>query len=236
MKHIKNHKIFLLLSCLLPVLLGGCAISTLPADIPVPEDSQPSQEFPVPEGSQASQEFPILEGSQTSQEFSVPEGSQLSQEFSAPSSDAAPGGPQIEEEYSELTKRVSLDGTYGTITLSLPYDWNYSLCPEQSDSLTVCDYAILIHPEAAEEGYLEIGYAPLFGTCGTGLTEKEITLAGETASVGYYNDESSFSFLVFTGQKEHLLVLPSSITDWSDSDLEEIWSILDSLEWVPAGV
>lgn len=202
MKHIKNHKTFLLLSCLLPVLLGGCAISTLPADIPVPEDSQ------------------------TSQNFSVPEGSQLSQDFSAPSSDTTPGEPQIEEEYFELTKRVSLDGTYGAITLSLPDDWNYSLC----------DNSILIHPESAEEGYLEIGYTPLFGTCGTRLTEKEITLAGETASVGYYDNESSFSFLVFTGQKEHLVVLPSSITDWSDSDLEEIWIILDSLEWVPAGV
>ena len=185
MKHIKNHKTFLLLSCLLPVLLGGCAISTLPADIPVPEDSQTSQDFSVPKDSQ------------TSQDFSVPEGSQLSQDFSAPSSGATPEEPQIEEEYFELTKRVSLDGTYGTITLSLPDDWNYSLC----------DNSILIHPESAEEGYLEIGYTPLFGTCGTGLTEKESTL-----------------------------VLPSSITDWSDSDLEEIWIILDSLEWVPSGV
>lgn len=51
------------------------------------------------------------------------------------------------------------------------------------------------------------GHAPLFGTCGTGLTEEESTL-----------------------------VLPSSITDWSDSDLEEIRIISDSLEWVPAGV
>lgn len=48
---------------------------------------------------------------------------------------------------------------------------------------------------------------PTSGTYGTGLAEEESTL-----------------------------VLPSSITDWSDSDLEEIRIILDSLEWVPAGV
>lgn len=95
---------------------------------------------------------------------------------------------------------ISQSGPYGRIWVTLPAGWKYDLCPVDDEKLFMGDYGIHIYPETVTDGFVEIAYAPSFGVCGTGLKEEQMTIAGDTANVGYYDGSKIWSFVSFRGK------------------------------------
>lgn len=78
---------------------------------------------------------------------------------------------------------------------------------------------------------MEVGYIESFGVCGTGLESEEITLAGEKASVGTYDEHEFWDFISFTGENEHIVALTSSVESWWPEYDEQVMEILDTLKF-----
>ena len=83
---------------------------------------------------------------------------------------------------------ASAGGPYGRITVTLPDGWIYEEAPVDSEKMIYGLYGIILKPENVSEGQMELFCTDSFGVCGTGLESKEITLAGNTVSVGTYDD------------------------------------------------
>lgn len=83
--------------------------------------------------------------------------------------------------------------TCGQFSISIPEGWTSELESGEDGSLFM-----VIRPPR-ETGAIKVGYQPGFGVCGTGLTEKQVTIAGREALAGYYDGSSQWSFIAFTG-------------------------------------
>lgn len=72
---------------------------------------------------------------------------------------------------------VLLKGPYGTLTLQLPEEWNYEIQTEEQDTV----YGISFYRGEDKENEVLVKYEKDYPgeTCGTGLEEKKIRLAGE---------------------------------------------------------
>jgi len=130
---------------------------------------------------------------------------------------------ETEEEKGILLKQ---EGPYGAISLSVPSDWKYRLCPVDDTNLRNADYGIQFYP-AQKDGFIEIGYTQMFGVCGTGLDETETTIAGQHAYIGTYDNRKRWDFISFTDCK--IVALNCSTEAWTDEEFEEVMHILNTI-------
>ena len=110
---------------------------------------------------------------------------------------------------------VSLKGPYGTLTLQLPEEWNYEIQTEEQDTV----YGISFYRGEDKENEVLVKYEKDYPgeTCGTGLEEKKIRLAGEKAL-----EESRDGFasgiweeIVFLGEKSDIHIInPCGESAW----------------------
>ena len=123
-----------------------------------------------------------------------------------------------------------LSGPYGTLSLHLPALWDYDLLEPNNDDLRSGLYSIRFHPRRSS-GYVEVGYYDQFGVCGTGLAEETVTLAGQEASKGVYDDHPYWDFIAWRGDLEGIAALQSeeSGLGWSPQEQQTALEILDSV-------
>lgn len=126
-------------------------------------------------------------------------------------------------------KEITQGGPYGSISLSLPDGWSYELCAVDDEKLLSGDYGIHIFPDAASDGYVEVAYISSFGVCGTGLKEETVTLAGDSANVGYYDGSKIWEFVVFGGDNTKIVAMTSSVDSWWTDYSDQVMEILDTL-------
>lgn len=125
---------------------------------------------------------------------------------------------------------ISVSGSAGTITLTIPEGWSFNLCPEGSDSLELADYGIQFYPEDSIEGCIEVGYLENFGTTDTGVVKQETTLAGDTAMIITFEDAGPWTFITFEGENEGIISCADTAGWWLTEKEEEVFSILDTLQ------
>jgi hypothetical protein len=130
---------------------------------------------------------------------------------------------------------VTVDGPKGSVSITLPEGWSYTICNVDDDNLLSADYAIQFSPENEGDGYIEVGYNSSFGVCGTGLEEVETTLAGETANIGYYDGKKVWEFVTFDGANEGIVAVASQNEKWEQKEIDEALTILDTLVYRPEG-
>lgn len=111
----------------------------------------------------------------------------------------------------------------GDLSLAIPGDWEYTLEPGEDNSLMIA-----LHPAGAV-GALKIGYMPYFGVCGTGLTEKQTTIAGMEANVGYYDGGKDWTFITFRVDGETYVVLKDSVGGWWSDHADTVDQILETI-------
>lgn len=129
------------------------------------------------------------------------------------------------------TSKVMVAGPYGGISLDIPADWAYTCCEVDNENLYSVSYGIQFHPVDETEGFIELGYIPMFGVCGTGLEIENDTIANSDATIGYYDGSSNWTYVTFSGDKEKIVALAMDADAWDSSNMEEALSILDSLEF-----
>lgn len=143
------------------------------------------------------------------------------------------GQTQISAEGVLAGINVCAPGPYGKLSLVLPVDWVYQPYASGSENSSSGSYGMWIRPADQESGYIDICYMKSFGVCGTGLKQETITLAGDTASVGTYDEHPMWNFIVFHGINEGIWVQNVMADSWPSADQEKILRILDTLEKDP---
>lgn len=128
---------------------------------------------------------------------------------------------------------VSVSGAKGTIQIDLPEDWSWETYIPEHDTPEMEAYGMRIYPDAVSEGYIELVYIESFGVCGTGLEETEITLAGDTAFVGTYDNGKTWNFISFQGKNQGIVALERFAHGWLDDYEEQALSILNTLKFEP---
>ena len=121
------------------------------------------------------------------------------------------------------TREVTFSEGGASITLQIPEGWSYCVTSLEENEYNA---GITFWPTGREEGVLRFDYYPRgFGVCGTGLETEEIELAGQTVSVGTYDNESLWTFLSFGGD---FAVWGENHESWWAEYGETAMEILDS--------
>ena len=128
---------------------------------------------------------------------------------------------------------VYAPGPYGELSVILPEGWVYQPYASGSENSSSGSYGMWIKPADQDTGYIDLCYMKNFGVCGTGLKQETMTLAGETASVGTYDEHPMWNFIVFHGINEGIWVQNVMADSWPSADQEKIFSILNTLKMDP---
>ena len=126
---------------------------------------------------------------------------------------------------------IAQGGPYGKISISLPDGWNYELCPIDSDNMINGLYGMHFYPKTADDGYVELAYVDNFGVCGTGLEEEEVTIAGNQANIGTYDNNTYWDFIAFGGEYRGIVALTYSVGDWWSEYDSQVMDILETLSF-----
>lgn len=113
---------------------------------------------------------------------------------------------------------------YANMALALPEGWEYEL--QEYDPHAMC-FGISFRPEG-EMGWVRLQFwTEIFGVCGTGLEEKDVTLAnGLRATQGYYDGSESWSFMVFDDLPGSYVVQREGVDGWWERQEDTVMSIL----------
>lgn len=115
------------------------------------------------------------------------------------------------------------------LSLIIPEGWEYAT--HETTPLTAdLAYTFFIEfwPEGKNEGSILFTYDENFGVCGTGLTSEEIVLGGHAGSMGTYDNNSVFSFIVF--DREYVVHNVGADKWWNEHGTEAM-KILDTIDY-----
>ena len=117
------------------------------------------------------------------------------------------------------------------LSLIIPDGWEYATYETlEHKELSDLAYTFFIEfwPEGETQGSLLFAYDENFGVCGTGLTSEEVIFGGHIGSMGTYDNDSMFSFIVFD---QYYVILNFGADNWWNEHGTEAIEILDTLEY-----
>lgn len=76
------------------------------------------------------------------------------------------------------------------------------------------DFGIRFWPVGHDEGSVSVYYMNFFGVCGTGLSQRMITVGGREAYEGTYDSETLWDFIHFTGDYTHFVMENRNAEAW----------------------
>lgn len=117
-------------------------------------------------------------------------------------------------------------GAYSNITLTIPYDWEYTT--ERGNNPD--EYCISFWPADQTEGKIKMWYYTAFGVCGTGLEEKEITVGEYEAWQGTYDNKKVWDFISFRGMPGSYVAMNEGADKWWSQYGDEAMQILSSVK------
>lgn len=117
-------------------------------------------------------------------------------------------------------------GPYSNITLTIPYDWEYTTGRGNNPD----EYCISFWPADQTEGKIEIWYYTAFGVCGTGLEEKEITVGEYEAWQGTYDNKKVWDFISFRGMPGSYVAMNEGADKWWNRYGDEAMQILGTVK------
>ena len=126
---------------------------------------------------------------------------------------------------------VGIGGPYGEITVEKRDGWSIEAAPVDSGKLSYGLYGLILKPEDAKDGQIEVFCIDGFGVCGTGLETEEMTLAGYTAYMGTYDDHEHWDYILIKGEKPEIVAQHTECDSWTDVMWEEALSILDTVRF-----
>jgi hypothetical protein len=133
-------------------------------------------------------------------------------------------------EPEKVQEEITQSGAYGSISIVLPNGWSYVLCSD-SESLINGKYGIRFYPDDVSEGYVEIAYTDIVGLCGTGLSEEEVTLAGDKAFICTYDNKTYWDLVIYGGNNKGITAFTYDTGDWWEQYGNQVLDILDTLSF-----
>ncbi len=115
---------------------------------------------------------------------------------------------------------------HSNIALTIPYDWKYEVERREDSN----DYCISFWPADQTEGKIKMWYFDVFGVCGTGLKQEEITVGAYTAHKGTYYDDKMWYFIRFANTPGYYVAINDGAEKWWDQYGEEAMQILSTIQ------
>lgn len=141
----------------------------------------------------------------------------------------------MEDSKEEGTINESSDvfviGPYGKISVTVPDGWVAEKAPMDSNKMMYGLYGLILKPETASAGQIELFCIDMFGVCGTGLDSTQMELAGTTVNVGTYDNNSHWDFITFRNDKPQIVAQHTDCSSWTDEMWDEALSILDTVKF-----
>lgn len=122
---------------------------------------------------------------------------------------------------------------FGGISLNLPEGWEYDtfeggdfFSPDEDAE----NYGINIWPTGSNGGKISIEFCPYFAVCGTGLSQKKITVGAYEALMGIYGNDDVWTFITLSGEPQHdYVILNDGAEEWWSDFEDEAVAILNTL-------
>ena len=139
-----------------------------------------------------------------------------------------PDAPKENDPDDEDEGVLSVKGPYGEISVEMPDNWSGEAVPVDADGLTYGLYGLILKPEEADDGRIEIAFMDSFGVCGTGLREYKQNLAGRNVTEGIYDDHVYFDYIVFKDEDPQIVVQHTDCSSWTEEIWDEAYMMLES--------
>ena len=130
-------------------------------------------------------------------------------------------------------------GPYGEISVDVPAGWTARECQVDEEGMMYGLYGLILKPDSASDGQIELFCSDSFGVCGTGLVQKDITLAGSKATIGTYDEHENWDYIVLgegdpQKTKARIIAQHTDCDSWTEEMWEEALLILDTMRFDPA--
>jgi len=140
------------------------------------------------------------------------------------------------EEPDDGLQNASVGGPYGEISVDVPADWSVKTIHVDEEGLMYGLYGLILKPEKASDGQIELFCTDSFGVCGTGLVQEEITLASGKATVGTYDEHKYWDYITFgegdpNKTKCQIVAQHTNCDSWTEEMWEEALLVLDSMKF-----
>ena len=132
---------------------------------------------------------------------------------------------------TQTATSASIGGPYGHISVSLPAGWIAEEAPTDSNKLMYGLYGLIIKPETASEGQIELSCVERIGICGTGLESTAIELAGIAAYIGTYDGHERWDFITIGNDNPQIMVQHTDCSSWTDEMWDEVLTVLDTMKF-----
>ncbi len=126
---------------------------------------------------------------------------------------------------SETTERYTIcEYKYCRIGLEIPDDWMYETQEKDGECY------IRLRPKSVDNGWIVLQCTSYpFTVCGTGLKTEKTTIGGYNASVAYYDNNKTFSFISFESVPGEYVVRNMENSDWFGKYEKEFMEILETV-------
>ncbi len=150
-----------------------------------------------------------------------------------PDHDAVPdAGVAAETDAASAARsEASIRGPYGTITVELAENWNYTASAVDEEKLNYGLYGLILKPNQVSEGQIELTCIDSFGVCGTGLSEEDMILGGKNVHVGTYDDHEHWDFISFNDSRPQIVAQRIGGDTWTDDMWEEALLMMDTVRF-----
>ena len=136
-------------------------------------------------------------------------------------------------------QNATVGGPYGEISVNIPDSWSARARHVDEEEMMVGLYGLILEPKDASDGQIELFCTDTFGVCGTGLVQEEITLAGDKATVGTYDEHENWDYIAFGASdpnksKCRIVAQHTDCDSWTAEMWEEALLILDTMRFDPS--
>lgn len=114
---------------------------------------------------------------------------------------------------------------YANIRLTVPKGWEYTTEDVEGSN----DFSIVLRHESSAEDKIRVSYQTAFGTCGTGLDEKDITIGSYQAWQGTYDNHKNWDYIALKDTPGSYVIFNEADDDWWKEHKDEAMQILNTL-------
>ncbi|MBR3767716.1 MAG: hypothetical protein IKL10_05695 [Clostridia bacterium] len=127
---------------------------------------------------------------------------------------------------SKKWEEIKMEKDYANFSLMLPEGWDYT----SDENVENNTYGISIFNEEVPDKNICIEFTSLFGVCGTGLSIKDITLGNYKASMGIYDSNPSWDYIVFNDTPGYYVIYNNTDGTWWNEYGDEAMEILNTIK------
>ncbi len=125
---------------------------------------------------------------------------------------------------SETWKEIEASTENANLFLSVPQDWEYT-----KSNILNSNFSISLYHSTDNENNITIEFTDSFGVCGTGLHTEETTINGYKATMGIYDGNPVFDYIVFNNTPGFYVIYNNGDTSWWQEYESELRAIFSSL-------